>query len=115
MFGSISRKIREGKFVEPKVEPYVVVLSPSKKSRSVIAKEIEIPDDVRKDFEKDFADFDFSDLSEEEQQQQEIAVETLETLEDAITVKEYLRDFERVQGEDITDDGCPIMVKIIYF
>lgn len=113
MFGSISRKIREGKFVEPKVEPYVVVLSPSKKSRTVIAKEDEIPDNIRKEFEKDFADFDFGDLSEEAQQQQEIEVEQLENLEDSITVKEFLKDFDRVQDEDITDEGCPIKVKTL--
>ena len=112
MFGSISRKIREGKFVEPKVEPYVVVVSPSKKSRSVIAKDDEIPDAVRKEFEKDFADFDFGEgfEAEEAQQQQEIEMEKLDALEDSITVKEFLKDFERVQDEDFTDDGCSIWV-----
>ena len=112
MFSTISRKIKDGKFQEPTVQEFVIVQSP-KKPRTVVAKDT-ITDELRKQFEEDFADFDFEDLPEQEQELQEQELERIERMEESVSYQEYLKDVDRVLQDDVTDDDCPIWVRIIF-
>ena len=109
MFSTISRKIKDGKFQEPTVQEFVIVQSP-KKPRTVVAKDT-ITDELRKQFEEDFADFDFEDLPEQEQELQEQELERIERMEESVSYQEYLKDVDRVLQDDVTDDDCPIWVR----
>ena len=105
MFSAISRKIKNGTFVEPTVQEFVVVQSP-KKPRTVVSKDA-ITEEFRRQFDEEFADFDFGegfeDLSEKDQEQQEQEEENLERLEEAVDFQEYVSDVDKALAEDPTD------------
>ena len=71
---------------------------------------LEISEAERLQFEEEFRDFDFSDLSEQDQEMQEVALESAEAIEESIERSEFLRDVENVADKNITDDGHPIYV-----
>ena len=119
LFSTIARKIRDKTFVDPKLaksrkrplnDDDMDTTSDDSNKRQRKATGLEISEAERLQFEEEFRDFDFSDLSEQDQEMQEVALESAEAIEESIERSEFLRDVENVADKNITDDGHPIYV-----
>ena len=104
LFSTIARKIRQKTFKEP-------VLPPAKKARTENV-EIEITQEEREAFEREFADYDFNEeLPEKVQELQDEELEKQEREDNAAEIQVVIEGVNNLdQNNDISDEGHPIKV-----
>ena len=110
MFSTISRKIKQGTYVEPEINM-------AKRAR-LDNVSIQITAAERSAIEKDLANPE-KEISEMDQQLQEAEMEQLERNESDADKLAFLADlddmFDRLENdEEITDEGHPILVSIFF-
>ena len=115
LFSTIARKIRDKTFVDPSlvVSKKRQRTKPPQPENQIDANrqtKVVISEEDRRQFEEEFRDFDFSELSDQDMEKQEMALESFDKMERDIEVKEFLQDVENVAQKEITDDGHPILV-----
>ena len=134
MFSLLKRKSRAGKEIEPR-KPKEKGSKKSKASKKSTAKgqpskkqclDNEAPEDptdiederseeVRRQFELEFSDFDFSDPSDQDRLEQEAELEKLEAKETSEELSKFFKGFKalRYNSQPQKVDGHPIMVKLL--
>lgn len=131
-FAVMSRHLKAGKDIVPKPPKKKATKGKAPKSsgRKPAAKKqkVDQPEEpaekpnterekeVERQFLEEFADFDWSEPSEQARQEQEDEIQLIEAREAGAAVSEFFKEFKKLKSRDPDkpkgENGCPIMVRI---